>query len=88
MVKGLTRRVVIVDTPDPNLFEQAIFIVRNEAFAKEGVTQEQVISQARRVAQGYAEHQRHSRFQGLRSLGYTILGAGGMGAVWLLVTFL
>ena len=38
MVKGLTRRVVIVDTPDPNLFEQAIFIVRNEAFAKEGVS--------------------------------------------------
>ena len=88
MVKGLTRRVVIVDTPDPNLFEQAIFIVKNEAFAKEGVTQEQVISQARRVAQGCAERRGRDRFRGLRSLGYTILGAGGMGVVWLLVTLL
>ena len=36
MVKGLTRRVVIVDAPDPTLFEQAIFIVRNDA-AGEGL---------------------------------------------------
>ena len=88
MVKGLTRRVVIVDAPDPTLFEQAIFIVRNEVFAKEGVTPEQVITQARRVAQGYAERQSRRRGGGLRSLGYTVLGAGGMGLVWVLATIL
>lgn len=83
MVKGLTRRVIIVDAPDPALFEQAIFIVRDKVFSKEGVTQEQVISQARQVAQGYAE----GRFRGrsrLQSLGCTLLGAGGMGLIWLL----
>lgn len=86
MVKGLTRRVVIVDSPDPNLFEQAIFIVRNEALAKAGVTQEQVISQARRVAAGCAEGR--GRGGGLRSLGFTLLGAGGMGLAWLAAAFL
>ena len=86
MVKGLTRRVVIVDAPDPTLFEQAIFIVRNEVFAREGVTPEQVITQARRVAQGYAEGRR--RRCPLRSLACTALGAGGMGLVWLLTAIL
>ena len=38
MVKGTSRRVIVVDSPDPKLFEQAIFIVRNDAFTQEGVT--------------------------------------------------
>ena len=31
MVKGISRRVVVVESPDQRYFEQAIFIVRNEA---------------------------------------------------------
>lgn len=31
MVKGISRRVVVVDSPDQRFFEQAIFIVRNDA---------------------------------------------------------
>jgi len=54
MVKGTSRRVIVVDSPDPNLFEQAIFIVRNDAFAKEGVTSQQVLSEACRIAKGCA----------------------------------
>ena len=50
MVKGTSRRVVVVDSPDPHIFEQAIFIVRNDAFRKEGVTPEQVVNEACRVA--------------------------------------
>lgn len=37
MVKGISRRVVVVDSPDQRFFEQAIFIVRNDA-GGEGVT--------------------------------------------------
>jgi len=87
MVKGLTRRVVIVDAPDPDLFEQAIFIVRNEVFSKEGVTQEQVIAQARQVAKGYTKGGK-GKNAGPGSLLCTALGAGGMGLVWLLVSVL
>lgn len=57
MVKGTSRRVIVVDSPDPKLFEQAIFIVKNEAFAKEGVTSQQVLGEACRIAQGYAARQ-------------------------------
>jgi len=30
--------VIVVESPDTNLFEQAIFIVRNDALSKDGVT--------------------------------------------------
>ena len=44
MVKGLSRRVIVVDSPDPHIFEQAIFIVRNDAaVGSGGVTSQQVV---------------------------------------------
>ncbi|MDE6881283.1 MAG: translation initiation factor 2 [Oscillospiraceae bacterium] len=57
MVKGTSRRVIVVDSPDPKLFEQAIFIVKNDAFSQEGVTSQQVLGEACRIAQGYAARQ-------------------------------
>jgi len=53
VVKGISRRVIVVKSPDPRLFEQAIFIVKEEAFGKDGVTADQIIEEARRVAAGY-----------------------------------
>lgn len=52
MVKGTSRRVIVVDSPDPKLFEQAIFIVRNDALTKEGVTAQQLLGEACRIARG------------------------------------
>lgn len=91
MVKGVSRRVIVVDSPDPKLFEQAIFIVRNEAFAREGVTSEQVVSEACRVAKGYmlaAAGRSASWRQNLQGWVYAALGGGAIGAVWLLVSLL
>ena len=48
MVKGLTRRVVIVDAPDPTLFEQAIFVVRDYS-----VPRRDAVREACRIANGY-----------------------------------
>ena len=31
MVKGISRQVIVVHSPDPKVFEQAIFIVREDA---------------------------------------------------------
>jgi len=45
MVKGISRRVVVVDSPDQRFFEQAIFIVRNDA-AGEGVTARELVEEA------------------------------------------
>ena len=57
MVKGTSRRVIVVDSPDPKLFEQAIFIVRNDAFSQDGVTPQQILGESCRVAKGYAASQ-------------------------------
>ncbi len=88
MVKGTSRRVVVVDSPDPELFEQAIFIVRNDAFGKEGVTPEQVVSEACRVARDYAPSRRRWRWRDLSALCYAAMGAGVIGLVWLVAALL
>ena len=49
MVKGISRRVVVVDSTDKRFIEQAIFIMRNEE-AGEGVTARELVEEARRVA--------------------------------------
>lgn len=60
MVKGITRQVILVKSPDPKLFEEAIFIVREEAMNREGVSAEQILKQARQAADGYLKGNRIS----------------------------
>ena len=54
MVKGTSRRVIVVESPDPKYFEQAIFIVRNDVYERQGVTASQVLGEACRIAGSYA----------------------------------
>ena len=58
MVKGTTRQVILVKSPDPKLFEEAIFLVREEAVAGGGVSADQVIRQARQAADSYLKGSR------------------------------
>ena len=88
MVKGISRRVVVVDSPGQRVFEQAIFIVRNDA-GGEGVTARELVEEARRVARGYTGGSRLSRaWRELNPLVYTLIGAGSIGLVWLIVTLI
>ena len=90
MVKGISRRVVVVDSPDQRFFEQAIFIVRNDA-AGEGVTSRELVEEARRVARNYAggDHGRLSRaWRELSPAVYTLMGAGAMGLLWMIVALM
>lgn len=87
MVKGISKRVVVVDSPDQRFFEQAIFIVRNDA-AGEGVTARELVEEARRVARNYtgSSHSRLSRaWRELNPVVYTLMGAAGIGLMWLTV---
>ena len=52
MVKGVTRRVVVVRAPDQKYFEQAIFLLREEAESPDP-PEEQVLKQAQAVADAY-----------------------------------
>jgi len=76
MVKGITRQVILVKSPDPKLFEEAIFIVKEEALAREGVGVEQILKEARQAADGYLKQGRawSRRAKGLPGL---LWGAGG-----------
>lgn len=58
MVKGITRQVILVKSPDPKLFEEAIFIVKEEALAREGVSADHVLKEARQAADGYLKQGR------------------------------
>ena len=76
------------DSPDQRYFEQAIFIVRNDA-AGEGVTAQALVEEAKRVARNYAggDHGRFSRaWRELTPAVYTLIGAGGIGLVWMLAS--
>ena len=53
MVKGINRQVIVVKSPDPKLFDQAIFLLREDAFSSSAASPEQVIRQARQAADGY-----------------------------------
>lgn len=90
MVKGISRRVVVIDSPDQRFFEQAIFIVRNDA-AGEGVTSRELVEEARRVARNYAsgDHGRFSRaWRNLSPVVYTLMGAACIGLTWLIVALI
>ena len=76
VVKGITRQVILVKSPDPKLFEEAIFIVKEEAMHQEGVTAEQVIRQARKAADGYLKGNRIRKSM-LERLAGPVWGVGG-----------
>ena len=90
MVKGLSRRVIVVDAPDPQLFEQAIFILKNDALSGGGVSADQVVTEACRIAHEYAESHngRKNFFRSIPAPCYAAIGAGGMGLAWLLTMLL
>ena len=77
MVKGVSRQVIVVKSPDPKLFEQAIFILRTDA---ESVSDEVLLKEARQAAR--------SKVSQLVSFG-PIWAAGGAfctALVWLLTS--
>ena len=53
MVKGISRRVIVVRSPDPRFFEQAIFLMKEDAFHNSTVSADQVVAEARQAAAGY-----------------------------------
>ena len=48
MVKGISRQVIVVHSPDQKLFDQAIFILKDDA-VKEGITDEMLLKSANKL---------------------------------------
>ncbi|MDR0294380.1 MAG: phage tail protein [Oscillospiraceae bacterium] len=79
MVKGLSRRVVMVRYPEAGVFEQALFVVRDDASVTRGVSADEVLAEACRIAQRQTGAKTRKRWP---PLAYTLLGAGGVGIAW------
>ena len=87
VVKGVTRQVVVVRTPDPALFDEAIFLVRSGAVGTDGVTDEQLLREAKAAAGRYVTSRvRGGRLGhiGLGQLLCALAGAALVGLAWLL----
>ncbi|HIR63785.1 MAG TPA: translation initiation factor 2 [Candidatus Faecousia faecigallinarum] len=85
MVKGVSRQVIMVRSPDPELFEEAIFILRADALGKGGVSDREILRQARQAAGSYLPQRRKGWSWQPLWLG---LGAAATGVVWLLTVLL
>ena len=89
MVKGITRRVIVIKSPDKRLFDEAIFIVREDALSDTGVNSEDIIKEAQSVADSYIRANLKSG--GLPKIPaplFTLAGAGFTALIWFLVWFL
>ena len=90
MVKGITRQVILVKSPDPKLFEEAIFLVREEALARENVGVDEVLREAQQAADGYLTRERkwNRRLHALPGPVWGSAGAAAASLCWGLVLFL
>jgi len=85
MVKGVTRRVIVIKSPDRRLFDEAIFIVREDVLNETGVTPGDIIKEAQDVADNYIRNNlRPKRIKKLPSTVFVIAGAMFTGLVWFL----
>ena len=49
MVMGISRQVIVVQAPEPKLFEQAIFILKDDALGQDGVTDDLLLQEAQKL---------------------------------------
>lgn len=81
-VKGISRQVIVVQSPDPKLFEQAIFILKEDST---GITDEQLLQEANRLI-SHPQGKRKSCYK-WQELGLIGAGASVTGLVWLITLF-
>ena len=83
MVKGISKQVIVLQSPDKELFDQAIFILKDEAVGQ-GITEELLLKEARKTI-GVTGKKRYLRYYG------PVWACGGAmvtGIAWLLTALL
>ena len=82
MIKGISRQVIVVQSPEPKMFEQAIFILRDEVIG-DGITDDALLKEAQAAIRGYDKQSRKRHFY-LYGAVWASGGALLMGLAWLL----
>ncbi len=83
MIKGSNRQVIVVKAPEPRLFEEAIFLLREDALERHGVTEGELLEQARRLAEGFSGRCARKKRR-LPPMAWSGIGAAVMGLAWIL----
>ncbi len=86
MVKGISRQVIVVHSPDQKLFDQAIFILNDDAVGKEGITDEMLLKSADKLLHSSGAGKR--RKLTLYGPVWACAGAFLTGLAWLLTVLL
>ena len=76
MVKGISKQVIVVQSPDVKLFEQAIFILKEDA-VRDGITHEDLMKEAKQLL-----NRRDQAVDKFRPVFSILAGAAMMGIVW------
>lgn len=86
MVKGISRQVIVVRSPDPKLFEQAIFILNEEA-VQSGITEDTLLKEAEQVIRHGGREDKHRKLYRYGAF-WAGVGALTMGIIWLITSLL
>lgn len=88
VVKGTSKRIVVVKSPDPKVFEQAIFIVKEDFRGRDGASSSDVLKEAQKVADSYVRNSvngTHRFFARMKPAAFAALGATLTGITWLVI---
>ena len=85
MVKGISRQVIVVEGPEPRLFDQAIFILKDDM--GDGITDEALLKEAQWAIQSgsSAARKRHIWLYGAF---WAAAGALLTGTAWLMTLWI
>lgn len=88
MVKGVNRQVIVVKAPDQVMFDQAIFILREDALEKNGIGERELLEEAQKITDSYIHRKTIKKKQRLPILLWILLGASPVALAWLLTVLL
>lgn len=86
MVKGISKQVIVVQAPDKALFDQAIFILSDNAVHNHGITDDMLLREAKRLIR--TPEKKKNVTNKLVYFGCALLGAVLTGGIWLLTVLL
>lgn len=82
MVKGVSRQVIVVHSPDPKMFDQAIFILKDDVVNNKSITDDALLKEAKRLISATGTGKRKNQlFAGPI---WACAGALLTGLIWLL----
>lgn len=86
MVKGTSRRVIVVDAPDRKYFDQAIFILRSDAEPSAAQNRSSVVREASQIADRYMRRCGIRTPRAFPAPAWALLGAAAVSLLWLLTS--